>query len=378
MELKQLADSKSLPDFINSIEQKNTSSVVLGATYYIREDGSAANKAAATSCAAAATSMSVATHNAETFAVGDTIVLCESPAFTSTINPPSSGSASGYITYEGDHDGNGVRATVTNGIYRLLVRIDYLKIQNVHFTTSKKAVVFSSGGSNHWIRNCLFDSLSQQGIFGNGPDADNYSQDWLIEYNMFQNIGVSTDSASADINLSGFARRWTMRHNTHAGDDSTHGVDGVTFSNNNVAGGDGAGHIIEYMNCSNYYENCVDFKGAKPSSGGEGGSIVRDSTFSGNSGTEGLAHIQYNSRDVTFERVKFLNTTSNAIALVGKGAGNDTVGHVTVKGCALISVAIMTPPLWITILLVPMAAISARIRQARLASACWIFTNGKG
>ena len=43
----------------------------LVATYYMRADGVAANKAAATSAAAAATSMSVAVHNGETFSAGE-------------------------------------------------------------------------------------------------------------------------------------------------------------------------------------------------------------------------------------------------------------------------------------------------------------------
>jgi len=69
-------------------------------TYYMRADGSAANKAAATSCSAAATAMSVATHNGETFSAGDIITLCDSGGeFRTTILVPSSGDSGNVITY---------------------------------------------------------------------------------------------------------------------------------------------------------------------------------------------------------------------------------------------------------------------------------------
>jgi len=72
------------------------------ATYYVRADGTAANKAAATSDAAASTSMSVATHNGETYSADDVIVVSDAGGVYrgTRLNPPSSGSAGHPIIYQ--------------------------------------------------------------------------------------------------------------------------------------------------------------------------------------------------------------------------------------------------------------------------------------
>ena len=76
-------------------------------TYYMRADGSAANKAAATSIAAAATSMSMTTHNSETFSAGDVIVLSSLGGvfrgLSAAVMPvPSSGASGNPIIYTND------------------------------------------------------------------------------------------------------------------------------------------------------------------------------------------------------------------------------------------------------------------------------------
>jgi len=77
-----------------------TSSPVWGAVYYMRADGKAANKAAATSCSSPSTAMSVATHNAQTFSGDDIIYLCSDGGdFKATITAPSSGTSGHPITY---------------------------------------------------------------------------------------------------------------------------------------------------------------------------------------------------------------------------------------------------------------------------------------
>lgn len=77
-----------------------SSGMATAATYYLRADGTAEDKTAATSCSAAATSMSVATHNAQTFAPGDTISLCSNGGiYKAEIVPPTSGSSGNIITY---------------------------------------------------------------------------------------------------------------------------------------------------------------------------------------------------------------------------------------------------------------------------------------
>ncbi len=75
-----------------------------GATYYLRGDGSvtAANKANATSCSAAASAMNITQHNAATFAAGDTITICDTGGIfrDGILTPPTSGTTgAGIITY---------------------------------------------------------------------------------------------------------------------------------------------------------------------------------------------------------------------------------------------------------------------------------------
>lgn len=74
------------------------------ATYYMRADGTAANKAAATGpTSSAAACMSMATHNAETLAAGDTIILSDVGGdYVNTIlTPPTTGSSGSPIRYTG-------------------------------------------------------------------------------------------------------------------------------------------------------------------------------------------------------------------------------------------------------------------------------------
>lgn len=300
--------------------------------YYVREDGTAASKETAVDCLLANTAMSVATHNAETFAPGDNIYLCDDVDISAQIVPPSSGSGGNYITYDGDSDNDGVDAEVQGGIAKG-TKIDYLKFANIHFTTSTKGLSLAAGASNNWVTGCFFDTLGQQGIFSSGLANTAYSQDWLIENCVFTNVGAYGDTAAADINVGGFSRRWTIRNTTHTGDGSTRGVDGVNFSNVNVTGGDGSGHLLEHITCSGYQENCADFKGTRESAAGEGGTVVQDCDFSAGGGTEGLTHIQFNAAGVTYRRVKFHDHPSNAIASPSQGVGEDASGYIVVDHC---------------------------------------------
>ena len=73
-----------------------------GATYYMRADGTAANKGAASGpCGTQANAMSIATHNADTFSAGDIINLCDDGGvFRDQMDIPSSGSGGSPITYQ--------------------------------------------------------------------------------------------------------------------------------------------------------------------------------------------------------------------------------------------------------------------------------------
>jgi hypothetical protein len=74
-------------------------------TYFLRADGSGAKADAAGSgtgsCSAAGTTMSIATHDGETYSGGDTIYLCDDGGkFRDQLDPPSGGGSGTEITYQ--------------------------------------------------------------------------------------------------------------------------------------------------------------------------------------------------------------------------------------------------------------------------------------
>ena len=78
-------------------------------TYYMRADGTAANKEAAITASSAGGAMNLSVHNGETFKVGTTIILSPSGGDFRALSgavlvPPSSGSEQFPITYKADPD----------------------------------------------------------------------------------------------------------------------------------------------------------------------------------------------------------------------------------------------------------------------------------
>lgn len=73
-----------------------------GTTYYMRADGTAANKAAASGpCGTQANCMSIATHDADTYSGDDIIILCDDGGvYRDQMDIPSSGSDGSPISYE--------------------------------------------------------------------------------------------------------------------------------------------------------------------------------------------------------------------------------------------------------------------------------------
>ncbi len=161
------------------------------ATYYCRQDGTAANKAAATSSDSASTSMSVTTFNGETFSAGDTIVFSSKGGnFTTTITVPSSGSpgAGNQITYMGEP---GFEANMSSGGFdqngQSYINVDYMTYSGsgttgFHFDGSgtgietNDLIVTSSGNqgfqhdntvsvthNNPTISNCTDECISTHG-----------------------------------------------------------------------------------------------------------------------------------------------------------------------------------------------------------------------
>ena len=128
------------------------------ATYYMRADGTAPNKESAMEGINAATSMSVATHNGETFSAGDVIILKDDGGvYVETFILPSSGSEGSPITYQAA-DGDTVWIDgaapnlITNGEFTTNTTgwsvVDSVTLTRRDFTTSPD--IDPTGGTDNY------------------------------------------------------------------------------------------------------------------------------------------------------------------------------------------------------------------------------------
>lgn len=226
------------------------------ATYYMRFDGTAANKAAATSDAAAATSMSVAKHNSETFSPGDTIVVSDAGGdyvLTSVyFVPPSSGSDGLPITYVKNSSGTPIFTqggnrdwyvdltsksylvfdglTFTNGTaYTLYFAAIYLTnssnitIHDCDFTSLATGIMTkgsaATGSSYITIDECNFDTTSTSAIRSQATTGSAVNSYWTIQWCDFININTTESMGHAAIQTDGASivgsiHHWTIQHNT--------------------------------------------------------------------------------------------------------------------------------------------------------------------
>lgn len=140
------------------------------ATYYMRADGTAANKAAATGPASdAAACMNISVHNGETFSAGDTIHISNQggdyDCSATNVIIPSSGSSGNPITYQAiSGETPTFDAAETNNDIWIADGKSYITIDGV---TVKDAIYSliefksNSGGSNNiTIQNCTFNGTA--------------------------------------------------------------------------------------------------------------------------------------------------------------------------------------------------------------------------
>lgn len=124
-------------------------------TYYMRADGSAANKAAATSDGAANTSMDVTVHNGETFSAGDIITVSDAGGnYTAMIQPPSAGSSGSPITYMGS--GTPTLAGVIATAFRIIAAKNYISIDGLTFSGWTGRGIYNTNALGTVVRNCTF------------------------------------------------------------------------------------------------------------------------------------------------------------------------------------------------------------------------------
>jgi hypothetical protein len=136
------------------------------ATYYVRHDGSAANKAAATGPASTASAcMSLKTFNGETFSAGDTVIFSSRGGnFTALCVIPSSGSSGSPIVYRGE-DGYTPLFVGTGSEGAVQVNsIDYIELRDLKAGVNTSPFYFSGTSSNVITYNLEVVSSGNQGL----------------------------------------------------------------------------------------------------------------------------------------------------------------------------------------------------------------------
>lgn len=246
------------------------STKAFAATYYMRADGVAASKVEATSCTSAATAMSIATHNSQTFAGDDIIYLCNDGGnYTSILTPPSSGTSGHAIVYQ-----NAPSQTVTfSGSSAQSILLSgtksYITISGLNFTNT---------GANNILANGSITGITITGNSFNGSSSIAllvYSgANNTISNNTFTQSGIRTIHF---YHASGpaYVLNSTVTNNTFNGAPGKTGntwflferANGLTFSNNSISN----------YSSQNSFDKITDFDTVN-------GATISNNTFSNNYG----------------------------------------------------------------------------------------------
>jgi len=175
------------------------------ATYYMRADGSAANKGVATSCAAASTAMNITTHNSQSgFAVGDIIMLC-----------PDGGTYSGQITSRRSDMTYQIPNGSTVNMNNASGDVFYIQDNNITLDGSAGTLNLTGGGTHiinvitgitgYHFKNIAISSTGAYGIFANGSNTAGTS-----EY-------ITGDASNAVVRINACTGLNTISHITSSG-----------------------------------------------------------------------------------------------------------------------------------------------------------------
>jgi hypothetical protein len=322
-----------------------------GATYYMRADGTAANKAAATSPNAAATSMSVAKHNSETFADGDIILLSsQGGTYISQLTLPSSGTSLGILYDKVPEELP--TFTVTDGNYCIdLNNKNYITITGLIFTGSTAYQIRTGTGTHQTVTANTFTANTATCVRGS------IGQYFTLSYNTFNCTApgyVFANTAAASDT--------TITHNTITGSVGTPGycfafatLTNLNFSNNNITGFATSSYIV-------YFNACVSVVSANNTIGsqvspntGVAYNISGNTTFASTNDTisyeAGVGIVAATSTGLTFTGTNVNNGTGaagygwqlNCAAILTNCSANnnikdgfiiDTGGNVVATNCS--------------------------------------------
>ena len=146
---------------------------VEAATYYMRSDGTASNKEAATGCGSASTAMNESVHNGETFNPGDIINLCDDGGnYNAQVIPPSSGTSGNEIIYQ-KASGDTPTFSGISGADIYLSGKSHIVIDGLTFSGGDRRQIFIENGSNYVeIKNCSFTGNESDPMIQLGHGSD--------------------------------------------------------------------------------------------------------------------------------------------------------------------------------------------------------------
>lgn len=225
-------------------------------TYFLRADGTAANKAAATSCSAASTAMSFATHNSQTFSGDDIVTICDNGGASpgATLIFPSSGTSGHPINYV-------VSGTPTVNASGLTYAINTNGKSFVTITgplTLSGATsddIYVNGSSNSTFTNVTATAASVSGWLIRGATNDTFTSDQ-------GNSSVANEGFQADSNDTNLVFNSSSATGNHGDGFLLDGVTGCTFnggsaSGNGTASNEGNGIDILQENGGTPTTNCT-------------------------------------------------------------------------------------------------------------------------
>ena len=244
----------------------------LAATYYMRSDGSAVDKALASGCGSASTAMNATTHNKATFSAGDKIILCDDGGtYTIGLNTPSAGAT--YQVADGDHvvlegnysgfafdiDENNVSVQRSSG--------NLLEIRQFGSDTSNQIKITGD--------RVTIDGLTIHDSDGGAISVGGNSEGVIIRNSVMYDCGNGTEDEF--IAFTGDSHDWKVQYCEIYG-NASRGIDGITLSSTYNG-------TIEF----NYIHDIIF-------SGGEGGEQAIDIKQSSHNITVSYNHIK-NIRD---------------------------------------------------------------------------------
>jgi len=304
------------------------------ATYYVRADGTAANKAAATNPALASGAMTMTVFNASTFSVGDIVMFCDAGGeYGAALVVPSSGGSGDPIIYQ-SYPGDG--PAVYSGSAGLAVGarsniiVDGFILGVTGELNHHKALGMSGAHANVILRNLTMDVsrstaatrylITNTGT-PNGLTIENISQVGVSTGNAIYFSGASgVDVELSNIDLSGNSASGIVLWN----------VENLTLDDITISGGTTSIHLLGASGLLQATDLTL-------TGGSLFGLSIKDSTLDAESSATGLSITDKASHGVLLENVDNLylagevaNSGGNGV-LVMTGSTNIDHGDVIVS-----------------------------------------------